>query len=58
MFINWTYIAYNLVPFYAHFFKFYRPTQKLHTLNFLKNHKVYDQELFSNFIDQISKQLL
>ena len=53
LFLNSFFIANDLIPFYTSFFESYRPTQKLHVLRFLTSHGVYDQGLFSNFVDQI-----
>lgn len=52
-FAAWVQIVNNLVPFYAHFFKSYRLSQKLHVVHFLQNYKVYDDELFTNFVGAV-----
>ena len=57
LYSSWCIIAEKIVPFYRHFFKYYRPTQKMHVLRFLANHKVYDEELFENFVRQISQSM-
>lgn len=49
---SWVSAVNILIPFYAYFFDYYRPSQKLHVLRFLSNFKVYDQDLFVNFVSQ------
>ena len=43
----------RLIPYYQYFFEYYRPTQKLHVLRFLTDHRVYDEQLFSSLVKQI-----
>lgn len=43
----------RLIPYYQYFFEFYRPTQKLHVLRFLTDHRVYDEQLFTSLVKQI-----
>jgi len=48
-YIVWAQIAYNTIPFYKYYFKFYRPNQKLLVLRFLQRHQVFNEGLFSDF---------
>lgn len=51
----WVEIVNSLIPYYKHFFDFYKTNQKLHVLRFMSNYKVFDRELFQNFINELHK---
>ena len=38
MYHPWVHLAQMLTPYYVYFFQYYRPTQKLHVLQFMTNH--------------------
>ena len=50
-------IAKHFIPFFKHYFSFYKPSQKLVSLKYLQNFNIFDRELFESFTHDINQAL-